>query len=249
MLFGTILVAASASSFAQMGGMTGSLSLNFSTMDVWRGLNLVDDSVLKGTVHVVMDDFSAFITGRMELTDTNSYPLEPDPSGKITAVRGGLFYSFDYDQEVGVTLGVLVHQFPGVGVPQTEEIYYGLDFGGPLNFMLEVMQDVEVVKGYYVRASVSHLFEGGIKRPDGGNQAVRLSAHIAYADDKFNSYYYGADSSTLADLGLTLSTDFMFSGATVTPYLAYTAFLDPDLVAGGPNRTNFYGGVKVGIRF
>ncbi|HXH61357.1 MAG TPA: hypothetical protein VNI20_08360 [Fimbriimonadaceae bacterium] len=248
-LIGTVLLASAVPALAEVSPITGSVHLTYSTIDVWRGINLVDDSVLKGTVQLKHDHFSGFIQGRMELTDTNSYPLRVDPTGSITALRAGIFYSFDYDQAVNVTVGAMAHQYPGVGTPQTQELYYAVGFGGLGNINVAVIQDIQAVKGYRVVATGSHTFPAGIRMPDGKDQGITFSAHVAYGDSKYNSFYYNTNSSTLTDLGIGASTDFNINQFIITPFLAYSALIDPDVLKGAPNRNNFYGGVSVGFKF
>ncbi|MCH8977718.1 MAG: hypothetical protein IH945_00545 [Armatimonadetes bacterium] len=250
-LFGTILLAAALPALAQYENkIDATFRLDYSSADVWRGINLVDDPVFTPSLSLSFENWRAFLLARMELSNLNSYPLNANPSREFTAMRGGLFYTFDYDSEAPVTLGILTHQFPSVGVPQTHELYYSMAFGGVGNFKIEVMQDVEQVKGYYVRASGSHLFKGGFRRPDGTDQPIQIGAHFAYGDNKFNSNYYGAVTSTLSDLSVWATTSFEISPmASINPYLVYAALIDPDLLQGSPNRTNFYYGVSAAFRF
>lgn len=250
-LFGTILLAAALPALAQYDNKIGAtLRLDYSSIDVWRGINLVDDPVFTPSLSLSYDNWHAFFQARMELSNLNSYPLNADPTGEFTTLRGGLFYTFDYDSEAPVTVGVLTHQFPSVGMPQTHELYYSLGFAGVGNLKLEVMQDVERVKGYYVRASGNHQFKGGFRRPDGTDQPITIGAHVAYGDNKFNANYYGAITSTLSDLSIWATTSFELSEmASINPYFVYSALIDPDLLKGAPNRNNFYYGVSAALRF
>ena len=226
------------------------LNLDFVTKDVWRGINLVDDLVFVPNVHFDYGAWHAHLSGRMELTDTNSYATLSDPTGNFTAFRGGVYYNFNYDEAVDVTFGLQSHQYPDVGTPQTQELYYALDFGGVANFMLEVEQDVEVVKGYYVRASISHAFPGALRKPDGSEQSLIMGAHLAYGDNNHNMFYYGADTSTLTDLSIWTATSFQLSDSfTLSPYLEYSALVDPDLLKGADNRTNLLFGIRGQYKF
>ena len=246
-LIGTILLAAALPAFAQYDKKIGAtLRLDYSSADVWRGVNLVDDPVFTPSLSLTYENWHAYIESRMELSDLNSYPLNADPSGEFTTLRGGLFYTFNDDSEEEVTVGILMHQFPSVGVKQTQELYYSMGFAGVGNFKVEVMQDVQSVKGYYVRVSGSHLFKGGFRRPDGSDQPIQIGAHVAYGDNKFNLNYYGAKTATLSDLAVWATTSFELSGvSSINPYIAYSALIDPDLLKGSPNRNNFYYGVSV----
>lgn len=249
-LIGTILLAAALPAFAQYDAKIGAtLRLDYSSIDVWRGVNLVDDPVFTPSVSLTYQNWHAYLESRMELTDLNSYPMNPSASGEFTALRGGLFYTFDYDSEADITVGILMHQFPSISVPQTQELYYSMGVGGVGNFKIEVMQDVQAVKGYYVRASGSHLFNGGFRRPDGTDQPILIGAHVAYGDNKFNLNYYGAKTATLSDLAVWATTSFELSSlSSINPYIAYSALIDPDLLKGSPNRTNFYYGVSVSFK-
>ena len=250
-LFGTILLAAALPALAQYDNkIDATLRLDYSSVDVWRGVNLVDDPVFTPSLSLSYEKWHAFIRARMELSSLNTYPLNADPSGDFTAVRSGLFYTFDYDSEAEVTVGVLMHQFPGVGVRQTNEIYYSLGFGGVGNFKVELMQDVDAIKGYYVRVSGSHLFQGGFRNPDGTDQPIKIGAHVAYGDNKFNANYYGAKTSTLSDLSIWATTSFELSAmASINPYVVYAALIDPDLRKSSSSRNNFYYGFAVAFRF
>lgn len=250
LLIGSILVAAAVPAVAQDDTqLVIHAGLEFATKDVWRGINLVDESVMTANVHFSYGNWVGFFSGRMELTNENSYATLSDPTGNFTAFRSGIFYEFDYDSAVDVTLGVLAHQYPDAGPAQTQEIYYGLSFGGVANFKIELMQDVETVKGYYVRASASNAFPAGLRRPNGENQPITIGAHVAYGNNKYNEFYYGATTATMTDLSVWMESSFDLSNdVTATPFLRYTSIIDPDLLVGGL-RTNFLAGVKFHFAF
>ena len=250
-LIGTILLTTALPALAQeVDKIDATLRLDYSSVDVWRGVNLVDDPVFTPSLSLSFENWSAFLLSRMELSDLNSYPLNASPSGEFTTLRGGLFYTFDYDSESELTVGILMHQFPSVGVQQTQELYYSMRFGGVGSFKVEVMQDVQTVKGYYVRVSGSHLFKGGLRRKDGSDQPIKIGAHVAYGDNKFNLNYYGAKTATLSDLSIWTTTSFELSDrSSLNPYFVYSALIDPDLRKGLPNRTNFYYGVSAVFKF
>lgn len=248
-LFGALALVSTAMVLAQDSEIKGELKLTYATKDIWRGTNLVDESVLYGKVLLNYDQYRAYILGRMEMTDTNSYPLRANPSGTVTAVRGGLFYMMDNPTGMDLELGVVTHQYPGVGSPQTWEAYYGLNFGGQANFTLAVFQDIEVVKGYRIEAIATHKFPGGFNLPGVGAQGITLTLKAAYGDSKYNQYYYGADTSTLTDLFVGASTSFSLGQYEVSPFLNYTSPLDPDILKGATNRTNLYVGFGVAMKF
>lgn len=224
-------------------------TLSLQTADVWRGRNLVDDFVAKGTFRVSSQGFSAFITGRMELTDTNSYPPTANPAGKITAVRGGAFYSFPYDNRSAFVVGAMVHQYPGTGQHQTTEVYYSLEPRNGEGLGVEVFQDIDEVKGVYARAFYNHSFSSGFLQRDETFQSMRVSAWVGYGTNKHNTYYYFADTSVLTDFGARVGTTFDVNGLEVTPWIEFTTLLDPDLLKGTHDRWNLYSGVSVGYRF
>lgn len=248
-LFGTLALSLAVPAFAQELPVNGSVTLTYATRDVWRGLNLVDEAVLRGNISLNFNQFHAFVEGRMELTDTNSYPDLADPTGEITAVRSGLFYRFKRSKGVGLELGAMAHQYPKTGISETAEIYYGFNFGGPANFNLAVYQDIEEVKGYRVVANASSEIPAGLVIPGKGAKSITIFGSVAYGDNNYNSYYFGADTSTISDMSIGASMKIALSGFNLTPFIKYTAPVDPDIMAGFPNRTNFFGGVSLSMKF
>ncbi len=229
--------------------LKSSFTLSLQTADVWRGRNLVDDYVAKGTLSVSSGAFSAFINGRMEMTNTNSYPQTPNPSGKITAVRSGAFYAIPIGQNSTIYLGAYVHQYPGTGQHQTTELYYSLEPRNGQGAGIEVYQDIDEVKGVYARAFYNHSFSSGYLQRDETFQEMTVAAWVGYGSSKHNTYYYLADTSVLTDFGTRISTTFDVGGTSVTPWVEFTTLLDPDLLAGTHDRWNLYAGATVSWRF
>lgn len=249
LIFGALACLLAIPAFAQKASVSGTASLTYATKDVWRGINFVDDSVLTGKVSLKYDNFSGFISGRMEMTNVNSYVLKAEPSGSVTAVRGGVFYTMANEKGADFTIGAMTHQYPNTGTPQTWEMFYGFDIGGSANFNVNVYQDIEVVKGYRVQANVSHEFKSGLGLPGTSAGNLKMWGSVAYGDSNYNSYYYGADTSTLSDLEIGASTTLNLGAYKVTPFLRYTAPFDPDILKGAENRTNILGGVSVSMSF
>lgn len=226
-----------------------SFTLSLQTADVWRGRSLVDDYVAKGTFRVAAQGFSAFVSGRMEMTNTNSYPATPNPAGKITAVRSGAFYALPFGRETALVIGGMVHSYPGTGQNQTVEVYYSLEPRSGEGAGVEVFQDIDEVRGLYIRAFYNHSFSSGYLQRDETFQKMSIATWVGYGNSKHNAYYYLADTSVLSDFGARISTTFDMHGTLVTPWVEFTTLLDPDLLKGTHDRWNLYAGASIGWRF
>jgi hypothetical protein len=109
---------------------------------------------------------------------------------------------------------------------------------------------MEASHGWYGAFSLSHEFRSAIALHGTTPVPLDVEARIAYADAANNSYYYASDRSGFADLFLSAAFPIS-SGSNVAyiPSLNFATLLSNSLLAGQPERTNFWLGLTLRYKF
>jgi len=217
--------------FAQ-GKVDFELTADFFGKYIWRGQNLDDDPVFQPALSASSHNLTASIWGNRELTNING------GSGNFSEVDYSLDYSSPVSGLEGIaySVGVIHYDFPGTDVPNTTELYWGLNFDLPLSPYFTFHHDVDQADGTHLRVGIGHTVENFAELPIGVPVSIKLTARTGWASATYNKYYWGTDQSKLNDLALSVAFPFEIAGLSVAPNLNYSTLLSDDI-----RETDAYG--------
>jgi len=199
-------------------------SADYVSKYIWRGQNLVDDSVFQPALSASYKGLTAAIWGNLETTSINNN------SGEFTEWDYSLDYSGDLPgiEGIGYSIGLINYHFPSV-VGDTTEFYWGLNFDVPLSPSITLYHDIDEIKGTYASFGLSHsidkIAELGPDIPVG----MEVAAGLAWGSSGYNEGYWGLDESKLNDLTLSISFPVEIGGWTLVPSMNYITLLSDDI--------------------
>jgi hypothetical protein len=196
---------------------------------VWRGQLLNDDPVYQPGVSITKGKMTFGFWGNLDLTNIN------DRSGDFSE----LDYYFDFSDDfpglkgVSYSVGVIYYDFPGAGamgsrIPDTTELYWGLQFDLPLSPSITVYHDLDEAEGTYVNLGFGHSIEEIAKLGD-TPVGMEISAGLGWASGSYNKYYWGTEQSKMQDLSFSVAFPTEAFGWTFTPSLNYVTLLSDDI--------------------
>ena len=221
-----------------------SLSLNADVFSeyVWRGLLLTDGPILQPCAKVTYRGLSLSVWGNMDLDNVN------DNKNEFNEID----YTLSYSVPVNIltfTAGVLHYDFPNTEFLDTTEIIAGVSAALPLSPSITSYWDVDAVKGVYVTADLAPSFPLPAVSSS-FTWSIDPSIGLGWGTDKHNNFYYGTDTSTLADFHTGLSVPFHFGDHfTIAPKVGYASLLDGTLRNDVAHPDNFWFGVGITIGF
>ena len=221
-----------------------SISLDQAIYDkyVWRGLQLNEEGVNQGSLDVSYD------TGDMGTFGINIWynmDLDSENHAANSATSGGNFsevdYTFWWEKSYGdltFGLGHLYYDFSEVDAGSTREFYASVSYDTFLSPSLTVYYDYEDADGFYVDLSIGHSID-----LDVAGMSLDLGAHIGWADDDMDNFYYGGDGGGLSDYNFSAALNIPVGDhVTITPSIMYYALMgdansdtaneDDDIVVG-----------------
>jgi len=220
---------------------------------IWRGQNLNDDPVFQPGLTATYGNLTAGIWGNLDTTNIN------DRSGNFSELDLSLDYSGDLPgiKGVGYSVGVIYYDFPGAAadgttVPDTTELYWGLNFDLPLNPSITVYHDLDEAEGSYASLAASHSIEKILNLGPNTPVAMEICASLGWGSSSYNKYYWGTDQSKLNDLAFSVAFPFEIKGWTITPSLNYVTLLSNDICdtdAYGTDSDFFFAGIGISKSF
>jgi len=220
---------------------------------IWRGQNISDDPVFQPGISATHGNLTAGIWGNLDTTNIN------DRSGDFSELDLSLDYSGDLPgtKGVGYSVGLIYYDFPGAAadgtrVPDTTELYWGLNFDFPLSPSITVYHDVDEAEGAYALLAVSHSIEEIMKLGPNTPVALEIGTSLGWGSGSYNKYYWGTDQSKLNDLAFSVAFPFGIKGWTVTPSLNYVTLVSDDIRdtdTYGTDSDFFFAGVGISREF
>ncbi len=229
------------------------ISADFYGKYIWRGQNLNDDPVFQPGLNATYGNLTAGIWGNLDTTNIN------DRSGDFSELDLSLDYSGDLPgiKGIGYSVGVIHYDFPGAAadgsrVPDTTELYWGLNFDLPLSPAITVYHDLDEAEGSYVSLAASHNVEKIHNIGPNTPVAMEICASLGWGSGSYNKYYWGTEQSKLNDLAFSVAFPFTIKGWTVTPSLNYVTLVSDDIRdtdVYGTNSDFFFAGVSISKKF
>ena len=133
---------------------------------------------------------------------------------------------------VGYTIGAVYYDYPGSHLPNTAELYWGLDFDLPADPYLKVYHDVDQADGTYAVLGVGHSMEKitGSRLAD-ADVGLNVGLSVGAGTTHYNDYYWHTHQSKMTDLKFTLGLPIERNGWTLTPSFNYARLLSNDIQA------------------
>ena len=194
---------------------------------VWRGIVIVDEPVWQPSLEVALGNLSFSAWANIDLTDVNDYgPEHGDGQFRPTEIDYTASYAIDL---TGISLsgGVIHYTFPNTPFDSTTEFFVsgGLDMA--VQPAITFYKDIDQADGVYITFSATHSVENIFDGESGINMSLGLYAHVAYATEDHNAFYYGVSENSFADFFVSMEAPVVMSeGITLTPSVALSAFID-----------------------
>jgi hypothetical protein len=219
-----------------LGEATLGISLDYSSLYIWRGAVMTDESVFQPGASLSAGNLTVGIWGNMDLGHSTRDGLNSgrEDSGNFTEID----YSIDWSDAVpgveglGYSLGAIRYDFPQfAGNPTTAEFYGGLNLDVLLNPAVTVYYDFDAVNSTYVSFGIGHSFDGLI--PIEGFGTIDVSASLGWGSGSYNDTYWapavGRADDMLNDLAINVSIPVELAGWTIAPSVSYVTLMDNDL--------------------
>jgi hypothetical protein len=212
---------------------------------VWRGQNVVDDSVLQPSASIGYKGLTGSIWGNVDLTG------DLVDSWEFSEVDYVVDYSntFPGQETFGYSVGFIYYDFPNTGWDATSEFYGGLSADVPLSPAVTWFYDFDEAEGSYIQFSIGHTVEKIASWGEESSCDLELGASVAYATDGYNDFYFGVDDGALNDLTLSAGVPFTFGSLTIKPSIAYSTMIDGDVREATGKSDNFWGGIGASYSF
>ncbi len=216
---------------------------------IWRGQNLNDDPVFQPGISATYGNLTAGIWGSFDFTNINGR------SSDLFELDYYLDYSGDMPgaEGVGYSVGVIYYNFPGGLIPDTTEVYWGLNFDLLLSPSITVYHDLDEAEGTYISLAIGHSIEKIAELGPDTPVGMEIGASLGWASDSYNKYYWGTDQDKLQDLTFSVSFPMEICDWTVAPSLNYITLLS-DVIRDiddlyGPDSDFFFAGISLSKSF
>jgi len=219
-----------------LGKATLGISLDYSSLYIWRGAVMTDESVFQPGATLSAGNLTVGIWGNMDLGHSSRDGLNSgrEDSGNFTEIDYSIDWSDDVPgvQGLGYSLGAIRYDFPQfAGNPTTSEFYGGLNLDVLLSPSVTVYYDFDAVNSTYVSFGVAHSFDGLI--PIEGFSTIDVSASLGWGSGSYNDFYWtpavGRADDMLNDLYINVGVPVEVAGWTATPSVSYVTLMDNDI--------------------
>jgi len=217
--------------------LSGGVDLCVNTAYIWRGVELNSEGVFQPDVWFSAFGLGARIWGNLDLSDIH------DERGEFNEFDYECFYSFEVD-ELSATLSYVYYHYPLSDYEKSQEITAQLSWGAPLSLNLQASYDFDLVKGTYLKPSVSYAVEAGFI-------TITPEVGMGWASANSNESNFGVDRDGLSDLtaGLEVSAD-LIAGFYLALHGEYYVLVDNRLrEEAGSAREGIWGGASLGWEF
>lgn len=210
LLFGGVLAAGTSPVRAQEKNWTVELGVDYSTLYMFRGINLLgeDQEVLTPRVVATFGNFSAYYYGYMGKFDAFDEDGNPAGEGDYGETDFGLDYTFSFGEKFSLTLGGVGYWYDGetesgLGFADTWELYAIASWDVVLAPTISYYQDMDAIEGGFLTLDLSHELAltdsvalnlmGQIGFDFGYNQPGDPDAGIDESSADTNHWMLGAD--------------------------------------------------------
>lgn len=201
---------------------TATLETSMHSAYVSRGRTFDDESVIQPSLTVFGDVANGTLLANAW---ANAMPDNKSNDDTFNEIDLTLEYGRSFANN-NFTIGVIEYAFPNPEIPDTHEVYFGINRNIPLNLNVfsTIYYDCKDVKGYYVMAGIKHNLAL--------SKQITLTTDTAvgYADSNYNEYYFTIDKAALNDWssGVTITYAPTASYSIITG-IRYVTLIDDEI--------------------
>jgi hypothetical protein len=205
------------SAAAAMGPVDLSAEVGLYNRYLWRGLTLMDNLVLQPELSAGLGGFGLALWGNFDADDA-------DGTSGFNEYDATLSYGLSLPT-ASFNLGVIYYAYPEASTLNTTEAFASASAGVLLSPTLTVYRDLDLFRGWYWEAGVSH----GLPLSPVAN--LELSARVGLGSERYLAGYFpplaeGAAAGSLTDASITLALPWNpVPLATITPSLSWSTLL------------------------
>lgn len=215
-LLGLTLLGPSAA--AAMGPVDLGAEVGLYNRYLWRGLTLMDNLVMQPELSAGLGGFSLALWGNFDADDADGVSGFNEYDATMSYGLSMPMASFD--------LGVIYYAYPEASTLNTTEAFASASAGVLLSPTLTVYRDLDLIRGWYWEAGVSH----GLPLSPVAN--LELAARMGLGSERYVAGYFpplggGTTASSVTDASITLALPWNpVPLATITPSLTWSTLLD-----------------------
>ncbi len=222
------------------------LALTYSSKYVWRGLNLVNDSVLQPEMTASRNGFLIEVWGNMDATNIDGHSW--DFTELKTIIEYENHYSLlSFDMEYAV--GTIHYIFPTSDEPSTWEIFAGVKLDFMFSPALIVYYDIDEVNGWYAAFGVDHEWEHLFCLCEGIETGVEVGASIGWGSSRYNRHYFHTNCNAYLDALFTIALPTSYQCWEATPFFSYSTLVNKHIRKGASHGDNIWGGLRIARDF
>ncbi len=221
----------------ECSALAGGVDLAVNTAYIWRGVELNPEGVFQSEIWLEAFGLGGRVWGNLDLSDYH------DERGEFNEFDFEAFYSLMID-DLSATLSYVYYHYPLSDYEKTQEVTALLSWGAPLSVNLQASYDFDLVKGTYLKPSVSYEVEAGFI-------TITPEVGMGWASANSNESNFGVDRDGLSDLtaGIEFCADII-AGAYVAVRGEYYALVDHRLrEETGSAKEGIWGGASLGYEF
>ncbi len=222
------------------------LSLTYSSKYVWRGLNLVNDSVLQPEFSASKCGFNLAVWGNMDATNINGHSWKFSEIDLIFDYSNTLNYR---ELKLNYSIGTIHYIFPTIDDPSTWELFLGFELETCLSPTLVAYYDVDEVKGWYLTYGINHLWEKILCPCKEFEVGLDLAASIGWGSSRYNTFYYSYDCSSFLDILCTVSLPTTWKCWEIEPFFSASYLTNKRIRHRVFPNTNYWGGATFSRAF
>ncbi len=221
----------------ECSALSGGVDLGVNSAYIWRGVELNPEGVFQPEIWLSALGLGARVWGNMDLSDSN------DERGEFNEFDFEGFYSFEVD-ELSAALSYVYYHYPLSDYEKSQEVTAQLSWGAPLSVNLRASYDFDLVKGTYLKPSVSYGIEAD-------SITITPEVGMGWASSNSNESNFGVDRDGLSDLTacMEICAD-LTQGFYLTLRGEYYVLVDNQLrEATGTAKEGIWGGASLGWEF
>lgn len=218
-------------------------SLTYSSESNWRGLPLVDGSVIQSELVIAKKGVSLGAFANIDLTN------QWNRRGELT--EGDFFAAYTQRYTIfgcsliATTGGIYYHFLDPI--ERHSELFTGVQFCCDLSPAVAVYYDIDRVNGWYVVAGFGEEWPFQLTRSVKGK--IEGKSSIGWGSSRYNSFYFSLDSARFLDFQCSLAIPLVYRCLSLTPFMAYSTFIDKNIRTHLFSIDNFWGGLSLSSQF
>lgn len=214
---------------------------------VWRGLDLVNGSVLQPKISLSQCNFTATLWGNFDLSNVNNN------AGKFSEVDIKLDYSSFFklcSLPLRYSFGIIHYVYPATSDPDTTETYVGISFESYISTAFFTYYDFDEVNGWYLNLACWKKWENIFCPRRFLTIGFEARASLGWGNKQYNEFYFGVEQNRFLDLLFTLGMPSTYYCWNFAPFISYSYLVAPSIRENNVfPSSNLWGGIALSRTF